>query len=165
MTSSLKSRLIPGMLTALIGTGLVWQGLHMPHERGWATSPSLFPIIIGSVLFLLAILLQLEPLPRDRKAPDSSSEKESAAERRRRVALTTAVPVSLAAYILLVHHIGFELATLGYLVAGMWALGERSLVRILVASLLFTAIIAFMFTQVLQTLLPGGAVLLDRFLN
>jgi len=167
MADQTDSRLIPGILTAGGGAALIWQGTRMPHPNGWATSPGLFPVIIGGVLVLLAVLLMIEGW-RLRRAGSGQSESVSTeddeAAKPRITVLVVAIPVALASYILVLDYLGFEITTWLFLVIGMWAFGERSIVRIVIAATAFTLVITVLFTQVLQTLLPGGPGLTDWLL-
>lgn len=162
------SRFIPALATGALGITLVWQGSHMPHARGWATSPGLFPIIIGAVLVLLAGLLLLERrrLLREDGAPERNAPEPGDSvpvDDEPPFSLTVfAVPAGLALYILSLDYIPFEVATWVFLVVAMWGFGSRSIGKIAVAATTFTLVIAVLFTRVLETLLPGSMSLVEQ---
>ncbi len=154
-----ESRLLPGLAAAVIGVFLVWQGFQMPHARGWASSPGLFPIIIGSVLVVLAGLLLMERHRiRKKQPPDAAPERNFQPGDAMTVLGVTA---GLSTYILALKHLPYEPVTLVFLIVAMWAFGARSIPKILLASVLFTLVITILFTQVLGTLVPGSYSLIE----
>ena len=171
------TRLIPSILTGLLGTFLLWHGSQMPHPRGWASSPGLFPIIIGTVLIGLAILLFIE------RARDLSAARRTA-ENQDKEATTTSTPTcasgpflkgdltavlvistGLAAYIIALDFLPYEPVTFVSLAIGMWAFGARSLLHIALGAAAFTLVIVVLFTQVIGTLIPGTSSLIDAVMQ
>jgi putative tricarboxylic transport membrane protein len=64
--------------------------------------------------------------------------------------------VLTVAYVLLIQHLGFFLATLGYLAAFMWIGGFRRPVAVAVASLVGSLAFMFVFMKVVYVSLPLG---------
>lgn len=161
MKTQRDTRLLPGVLTACLGSFLIWHGSAMPHPRGWSSSPGLFPIIIGVVLVILALLLLVERHQLRKAAapaaPDEGQDGQS-------FKLIWLVPGSLAIYILALGYLPYEPPTFVFLALAMWAFGNRSIFTILFASLGFTLLISVIFTQVLGTLIPGTYSLLELLL-
>ena len=154
------THLLPALLTAGLGGFLIWRGISMPHARGWSSSPGLFPIIIGLVLSILALMLMVER-QKLRKVNASPSASGMAALDYKVVGVISG---SLVIYILSLRYLPYEPPTFVYLALGMWAFGNRSVVAILTASFIFTGLISVLFTQVLGTLIPGTYSILDLLL-
>lgn len=172
------SRLLPSLLTAGLGLWLCWLGVHMPRPDGWASSPGLFPVIIGTGLTILALLLLLErrrlriqeneasaadvdPNSLDAKIEELTAEPAMTAEGARRTVLVTG---AIILYVVALRFLPFEVATLGFLIGAMLAFGERSLWKIVSVSVGVTLAIDVAFIYGLQSLLPGNGGLLERFL-
>lgn len=171
------TRLIPSILTGLIGTFLLWHGSQMPHPRGWASSPGLFPIIIGAVLVGLAILLFIE------RARDRSAARRTAGTKDQEATTTDtptcangpflkgdltavlAISTGLAAYIIALDFLPYEPVTFVSLAIGMWAFGARSPLHIALGAAAFTLVIVVLFTQVLGTLVPGTSSLIGTLMQ
>ncbi|MDB6178397.1 tripartite tricarboxylate transporter TctB family protein [Paracoccus sp. Z330] len=157
MNAQRDTHLVPSILTAGLGGFLVWKGLSMPHPRGWTSSPGLFPIIIGAVLVLLALLLLIER----HKFHSRSTDRKPVAQAAINVKIMGAVCGSLAVYIFALNYLPYEPPTFIYLALAMAAFGSRSPGAILAAALGFTVIISLLFTRVLGTLVPGSYSLLE----
>ena len=157
MNAQRDTHLLPGILTAGLGGFLVWKGLSMPHDRGWSSSPGLFPIIIGTVLFFLALLLLAERR-KFRRRPDGTTNVPQAPINFK---VMGAVCGSLALYIMALNYLPYEPPTFVYLVLAMVAFGSRSVPAVLMAALGFTVVISVLFTRVLGTLVPGSYSLLE----
>jgi hypothetical protein len=78
-----------------------------------------------------------------------------------RTVLTT---LAIVAYAVSLAFLPFEVATVVYLAVAMWIFGERSPLRIALISVSTTAVLAFAFVYVLQTLLPGTSSIVDFLL-
>lgn len=168
------TRLIPGILTGLLGAFLLWQGSQMPHSRGWASSPGLFPIIIGAVLVVLAVLLLIERATHkagikekeeNRDAEDIAPEPATDPFLTGDLTAVLAILVGLAAYIGALAILPYEPVTFVFLCLGMVGFGSRSPLHIVLGAGAFTLVIVLLFTQVLGTLIPGTSSLLDSFLR
>jgi hypothetical protein len=167
------TRLIPGILTGLLGAFLLYHGSQMPHPRGWASSPGLFPIIIGAVLIGLALLLLIErwrDLALERQEIDKKDNDAKIGDitpgakapfLKGDLTAVLAISAGLSAYILALEFLPYEPVTLLSLAIGMWAFGARSLLYIALGASAFTLVIVLLFTQVLGTLIPGTSSLID----
>ncbi len=157
MKAQRDTYLVPSILTLGLGGFLIWKGLSMPHPRGWSSSPGLFPIIIGAVLLVLAVLL----LAERRRLGVKVGKAKSLPEAPINLKIMGALCGSLGLYILALHHLPYEPPTFAYLALAMVAFGSRSALAILTAASGFTVVISVLFTRVLGTLVPGSYSLLD----
>jgi|GEM_PF-3357142 len=171
------TRLIPGILTGFLGVFLLYHGSRMPHPRGWASSPGLFPIIIGAVLIGLAALLLIErwrDLSLERQTGDEEDKDAKPVDAtpdatgpflKGDFTVVIAISAGLSAYIFALDFLPYEPVTLFSLAIGMWAFGARSLLHIALGASAFTLVIVLLFTQVLGTLIPGTSSLIDALLQ
>lgn len=143
--------ILPPLVTCLIGAWLINAGVSMPRPRGWSSAPGLFPVVIGAVLVCLGAALFAENRARREPAPPGPA----GARGVMRALLPLAVIPALALYVLALGRFPFEPTTFVFLCAMMPAFGERRIWKIVLAASLFTLIVTLLFTQVLQTLLPG----------
>lgn len=153
--------LIPPVVVLMVGVFLVHAGMHMPRPMGWASSPGLFPVIIGSVLSLLACALFLESYflmqREDKGRPGEVGPNQFLPP--------ITVIVSLGLYILALNLFPFEPTTFLFLCFLMFLFGQRSLWKISLSAGLFVLVVTLIFTQVIQTLLPGTYSVLDYFIG
>jgi len=150
---------MPPFVTCLIGVWLAHAGLSMPRPRGWSSAPGLFPVGIGAVLICLGIALFFENRARPPEDDGPTRGRPLGA-----VLLPLAVVPALALYVLALRWLPFEPVTFVFLCTTMLAFGERKLWKIALAATLFTVIVTVLFTQVLQTLLPGSYSLIEELL-
>ncbi len=155
-----EGHFLPAGITLLLGLGLVGLGFSMPRQMGWATSPGLFPILIGGGLVLLAAALAFEGMRVRRAArPEGTGAGEAAPRRRLAPVLTFAIVVVYATVLLRL--LPYEVATVFFLVAAMVANGVRSVKVIALASLGTTLVLSVIFILVLETLLPGTSSIVE----
>lgn len=165
------SRIMPAMLTAAIGAWVFWLGYTMPTFGSWASFPGLFPMIIGAGLILMAAALLLERRKLNRTAATHSLLEEKMIEASAETALSPAAKTrtilttaAIIAYAISLAWLPFEVSTAIYLALAMWIFGERSPLRIALASVGTTVVLAFAFVYGLQTLLPGTNSIVDFLL-
>jgi Tripartite tricarboxylate transporter TctB family len=174
LTARRDTRLVPAVLTALLGLGLCYFGYQMPRPGGWGSSPGLFPIIIGIGLVVLAAALLAERARLRKNAASSPGlsrleremEDAAAEEPMTQAGLraTVAVTAVIVAYVIALSYAPFEIATFSFLVAAMWIFGERSWPKIIIVALAVVSVIAVIFISFLQTLLPGTESLIEKLL-
>lgn len=160
MRNTAMRQILPPLVTCLIGAWLIHAGLSMPHPRGWSSAPGLFPVIIGAVLVCLGAALFME----NRTLPQSETAESAEQIGLARVLMRLAVIPALALYVLALGRFPFEPTTFGFLCTMMLAFGERKLWKIVLAASMFTIVVTLLFTQVLQTLLPGTYSMIEELL-
>jgi hypothetical protein len=162
---------VPAVLTAGFGAWMCWQALWMPRPEGWASAPGLFPLLIGGGLVIMAVGLWFEgrtvrrqrvggtvlPAGLDREA-DPRQLSRAASLR------TLAITAAIAAYIVSLSFLAFEIATVGFAMLAARIFGERSLIKRLLVGLAVAMAISLTFILGLETLLPGTQSIVERFL-
>ncbi|GEO16710.1 tripartite tricarboxylate transporter TctB family protein [Microvirga aerophila] len=172
------TRLVPGILTGALGFWLCWLGNEMPRPTGWSSAPGLFPVIIGAGLVLMAIALLIERQrilrleaqkrlePKHETLLEAKMEEILAEPPMTRTAILRVIAITavIGLYILALKFLQFEVATFAFLAMCMFAFGERSIIKILVISVLVTIGISMAFVYFLETLLPGNGSIVDSIL-
>ena len=136
--------------------------LQMPSPRGWYTSPALFPMFVFSGLTVMAVILligsmktKLKYIVESIRGTDFSHLLRSENPKRFWFLIST---VFIYIYILL-NFLFFELATVFFLTATLFAFSKLKLLKILFISMIFTTTTSLSLTMFMKTLLPGESLL------
>ena len=111
--------------------------------------PSGFPKFIAVVLAILGLAQTVMALSSGVEAPKFNVDKRAAG------LFAAAVAMSVA-YVMLVTQIGFIILTPLLLIGLMFLFGERSIVKMLIISVITTACVWLLFTEVFMIFLPAG---------
>jgi putative tricarboxylic transport membrane protein len=130
-------------------------GQGRPGEVG----SGLWPFMALAVSMVLSLLMLIQSIRKNRaagreRAPQPSVE-DLAARKRQRTTVTLSILIFLA-YILLMPFTGFILATLFYILAFAWALGERRRWVLAVSPFLVAAVIVGVFAKFITIPFPKG---------
>ena len=142
------------LILLIVSIGTIISSLFMPRPGGWATSPGLFPLIIGIVLLGLTIGL-LTPMIRSRRFSFPLILRKIRDEDR---VLPIRVFVALGGVLLyalvLLPLVHFYIATIVYLIGTLWYFWRGKLYKILLILVLVTLFLAETFKWVFQIILP-----------
>lgn len=123
------------------------------------SSAQIVPILLGTLLAILSIILIVQGVRKMRAyKPQEGEDKKSAREDTISVALTVAV---ILLYILIMQPLGFCLSTVIYLFLQMTVLApkdKRNYLLFAIVAVVFTALIFVAFRIGLQQLLPRGII-------
>lgn len=149
------SNIIQGLI--LLSTGLVlyyfiipWQ---IPFTEAWVEmSSTFFPKIGAGLLVFLATLLTINNIRLLKKGSSYESIETNTTQRGNLLAGI----LTCFGYVFLMNFLGFLIATFLILIALMYLLGQRNLKIIIPIAVSFTALIYYVFSKVLNILLPEG---------
>jgi putative tricarboxylic transport membrane protein len=151
---------LPGELTfalamLLFGLTALWQAWRISGFSGWST-PGVFPMLAAAAM--VASALAFLPATLRGKAPETTADQPLW---RRFFDEITPLPIILftvliIAYMLTLERLGFIVGSFAFLVASMFVLGDRRILRITVVSALSLAIIYVIFQTAFSVVLPQG---------
>lgn len=168
---------IPALLTAVLGAWLSWRGFGMPRPDGWASSPGIFPILIGLGLvgMAAALLVEGEWLRRWAGGPSTALQPTAAPLPLTEAGhtgpmpdgfgRTVAITLAIGVYIAVLSLLPFEVATTAFVAVAVRIFGERSIWKMLAFGVAVSLTLSLTFVLVLQTLLPGTESLVERLLS
>ncbi len=133
-------------IIAVVAVAVIAAGLATPDPGFGVVSPATLPIILGGLMLLTAVWLLLDTL-RSRREPVLET-----FDRRPFASSLLATGAFFAAFVPL----GFVLSGTAFLVATSRILGSRTLVRDVVASVVVTLAIYWLFVGFLTVDLPNG---------
>lgn len=120
-----------------------------------APGAGFWPRILAIVLIILSVLLFIETLLKEKKA-SSDAPFEFKSKAMKRVYIMIGIFVI---YALILYLGGFVIASLLFIPAVMYLLGERNKKKLLGASVIITGIVYFLFTILLHITLPQSVFL------
>jgi putative tricarboxylic transport membrane protein len=148
---------ITGLVILAASLFLFWITLGLKRHPLVPVGPEFYPQLVLGATALLALLLVISDVVRQRRARSLPS----APAARANYALVVIAFATFAAYVIALPYLGFRLATLAFLIAMPLALepprgARRRWVVVLVVALLATVITHLVFEHYLQVLLPRG---------
>ena len=156
---------VAGLVIVALGGWVLWQAAQLRAGPGYAAvGPRVFPVIVGLGLLGSGAAVLGGALRAARAAARAGAGAvvasgvggERPVEEPTDWTALLAMAACLAAYVALFRPLGFVLASIGFFVAGAWALGSRAWVRDLVAGALVSVITFGVFTWLLGLELPAG---------
>ena len=142
------SELVIGIACVVLGI-VVFVAAGNLQQVKLGIGPSGFPKFIAVVLAVLGLAQTVTALSSGVKAPKFNVDKRAAG------LFAAAVAMSVA-YVMLVTQIGFIILTPLLLIGLMFLFGERSILKMLIISVITTACIWLLFTEVFMIFLPAG---------
>ena len=142
------SELVIGIACVVLGI-VVFVAAGNLQQVKLGIGPSGFPKFIAVVLAVLGLAQTVTALFSGVKAPKFNVDKRAAS------LFAAAVAMSVA-YVMLVTQIGFIILTPLLLIGLMFLFGERSILKMLIISVITTACIWLLFTEVFMIFLPAG---------
>lgn len=128
-----------------------WQIVPLPIEARDAVTSSTLPKIyagLGALFSLLALVLSFT---------EAKSEAKGIGFSRRAMARTAALLGLMLLYALAMEPLGFMVATLAFLLAGYWVMGERRIKVLLLASVPVVVLFWLVMTRLLGIYLVSGS--------
>jgi hypothetical protein len=151
---------LPGELSfalAMLVFGLtaLWLAWRISGFSGWST-PGVFPMLAAAAMVLSA--LAFLPATLRGKAPETTPEHPLWRQFFHQI---TPLPIVvftalIVAYMLTLEPLGFIVSSFAFLVASMFALGDRRIVRVSIVSAVSLAIIYVIFQTAFSVVLPEG---------
>ena len=142
------SELVIGIACIVLGI-VVFVAAGNLQQVKLGIGPSGFPKFIAVVLAILGLAQTVMALSSGVEAPKFNVDKRAAG------LFAAAVAMSVA-YVMLVTQIGFIILTPLLLIGLMFLFGERSIVKMLIISVITTACVWLLFTEVFMIFLPAG---------
>ena len=142
------SELVIGIVCIALGLAVYMAAGNLQQVK-LGIGPGGFPRFIGILLAILGVAQTAMTLKSGVNAPAVNVDKRAAS------LFAAAVAMSVA-YVLVVSTIGFIIATPMLLIGLMILFGERSIVKMLIISVITTACIWLLFTEVFMIFLPAG---------
>ena len=143
------------IILILVSLSVIGLSLGMPRPGGWATSPGLFPILIGIVLLGMGIGLLLSAIRAGQQPVSQGAEgleKEKVRVQKKRVVLAVA---SILVYVfILIPTLHFPVSTLLYLLASLWYFWRGKAFKIITISVIATLFFCLAFTRLFHIMLP-----------
>ncbi len=155
MKNGVKSELAFVGLLFLIGAIVVWDTSRTELPKLILTvKPTLFPYAIGIFLMVLCVFLAIFIVRGDSAVPEGLEPSDP-------IAKTDYVSFlyvlgSIVAYLLLINHGGFIIATTVSFVGIVFAFGDKRFVRASIFAFIFSVIVFVSFTHFLHVDLPAG---------
>lgn len=137
---------IGASIIAVVAVAVTASGMATPDPGFGVVSPAVLPVILGVLMLVSALWLLVDTI-RSGKLPDLGP-----LDRRPFAASLAASAVFFAAFVPL----GFVLSGTAFMVVGSRILGSRTLIRDVIASVVFTLAIYWLFVAFLTVDLPNG---------
>lgn len=145
---------IAGVVLVLFGLLVLYQTVGIIAEGGLAPdSPGVFPLVVSVGLVAFGGIFLFNTFFRPDPALLETVAVEGEKSDWRKFGLILA---ALIVYVLLLAPLGYILATTLFFVATAWAMGSRRYIRDTIIGVLFSAVIYFGFTELLNVRLPPG---------
>ena len=144
------SELVIGIVCIALGLAVYMAAGNLQQVK-LGIGPGGFPRFIGILLAILGVAQTAMTLKSGVNAPAVNVDKRAAS------LFAAAVAMSVA-YVLVVSTIGFIIATPLLLIGLMILFGERSIVKMLIISIITTVCIWLLFTKVFMIFLPVGRI-------
>lgn len=143
------------LIVFLIAAGYLYMASQFPRlEIGDPLGPKIFPVILGTILILTAILLVFESLRKPEGDPRKSDEPEEKGNKHLLVILAVAL-VTLV-YVLVLEKVGYILDTFLLLMVTMAYFNRNKYVQNGIIAIAFSLIFYLMFAKLLGVTLPKG---------
>ena len=154
-TKSIKGELAFAGSLLILGIIVVFDTANMlvPPASG-TVGPQIFPYLVSGFLILVSIGIIIQVLRGNLGQPEGTEFGETIEKTDFKSLLVVAG--SMATYPLLVERAGFIVATTVAFFGVSFAFGARNVVKNLVISVIFSAIVYFRFTRGLNVNLPSG---------
>lgn len=143
------------LIVFLIAAGYLYMASQFPRlEIGDPLGPKIFPVILGTILILTAILLVFESLRKPEGDPRKSDNLEEKGNKHLLVILAVAM-VTLV-YVLILEKVGYILDTFLLLMVTMAYFNRNKYVQNGIIAIAFSLISYLMFAKLLGVTLPKG---------
>jgi putative tricarboxylic transport membrane protein len=154
-TKSIKGELAFAGSLLILGIIVVFDTANMlvPPASG-TVGPQIFPYLVSGFLILVSIGIIIQVLRGNLGQPEGTEFSETIEKTDFKSLLVVAG--SMATYPLLIERAGFIVATTVAFFGVSFAFGARNVVKNLVISVIFSAIVYFSFTRGLNVNLPSG---------
>ena len=159
LSNEIKGNLYGGILLLLFGVGLVAGALNFEESRIMEMGPDFFPILIGTLMAGLSIvLIIMSSLKlRSEKAVQDNSKAAGKKDNVKYVAVAFGL---LIIYMLLFLPLGFRISSSIYMIAQMCFLAEkrtrRNITMYIVISITIAFLVNYIFVKFLNLMLPTG---------
>lgn len=146
-----------GVVVALLGLGLVWGGFDLGLMRGQALGPGMFPVLMGSLLIGLGLLLVLTATwGRMERSGDTLLPDSQGAKRLLWTAVLTIVLLWVFPWF------GYQLSMTVYIFGMLVLVGARKIINSLIIALVFSVGSYWLFTAALGLYLPLSSIFFLR---
>ena len=154
-TKSIKGELAFAGSLLILGIIVVFDTANMlvPPASG-TVGPQIFPYLVSGFLILVSIGIIIQVLRGNLGQPEGTEFGETIEKTDFKTLLLVAA--SMATYPLLIERAGFIVATTVVFFGVSFAFGAKNVVKNLIISIIFSAIVYFSFTRGLNVNLPSG---------
>jgi putative tricarboxylic transport membrane protein len=154
-TKSIKGELAFAGSLLILGIIVVFDTANMlvPPASG-TVGPQIFPYLVSGFLILVSIGIIIQVLRGNLGQPEGTEFGETIEKTDLKTLLLVAA--SMATYPLLIERAGFVVATTVVFFGVSFAFGAKNVVKNLIISVIFSAIVYFSFTRGLNVNLPSG---------
>lgn len=141
-----NSKVLEGMIIALISIFFISESLKLHNNQSWALSPALFPLIITVSILVFSISLIIKSLKEDAKELEIQGS-------RGLNRLLLVIIISFL-YLIFLPKLHFLISSIVYLALFLFILGERKWLLLASISTLTPLLIQYIFGNLLDVFLP-----------
>lgn len=151
--------IVVGVFFMVLSVALITMAKMLPKSKVMEIGPDFMPLVIGSVVFILAAILTFLSI-KNFKMHEKELENVTIPECDYKRVLLSVILVLI--YVFILQPIGFILSTMAYLLLQMLVLSPdderdaKHIVRLVIIDVIFTLVVFFLFRYGFKIVLPAG---------
>ena len=151
--------IVVGVFFMVLSVALITMAKMLPKSKVMEIGPDFMPLVIGSVVFILAAILTFLSI-KNFKMHEKELENVTIPECDYKRVLLSVILVLI--YVFILQPIGFILSTMAYLLLQMLVLSPdderdaKHIVRLVLIDVIFTLVVFFLFRYGFKIVLPAG---------